>query len=483
MDIPPPPVLVRKSARHSAPHRRGAPLAVILVLLAATAALAAPGIRVPPAWQAVALAAIACAVIPMLWGRRRVGGPTEAAKAGRGRYAAQLFMHLVPVMLLSLAFPVATARIMGEAVGPVPLTTLLLASSLTVPWLSQIVCMPLFEGVWDYTAVNDMRGLARRLLASWPVSFLLAVPTTAIFAIPVMLTMGWSLRSLSCFLILAVLHVVFAQSLVYSIAAKKASAWALGWTIYAAVFVLTPAQWYLPALAGIASQTAVLVFVARHWPRPVRVSGALRSLGKGALLGSLLWCDKFIYFIRWHDDFDAGLIFAAMLPAIIAYNFYFVVDAPRIDLLVGHLRGAMEDEPLRKLRERSAALRAHIESSAGRAALLAAFLGFGSMVVLGTQNPGSAALLAAIILASWCFVLASLLCYNLAYIGRSALAHIYGAGHILLTAAAFLAPSPTIAYAGVGLIEAICLAFLVRACFHEWRTPEYSLFWKHATRW
>ena len=51
-----------------------------------------------------------------------------------------MLLVLSPVLLLTFIFPVAVARISGTQVGGVALTTLLLASSITVPWLSMAVC-------------------------------------------------------------------------------------------------------------------------------------------------------------------------------------------------------------------------------------------------------------------------------------------------------------------------------------------------------
>ncbi|HEX8627701.1 MAG TPA: hypothetical protein VF755_05970 [Catenuloplanes sp.] len=433
-------------------------------------------------WLPLALLVAACALAPALaTGPRRPPAGVPRGAAGRLR---ELLLQMAPVILLSAAFPVATQRMLTSQVGDAPLTVLLLASSLTVPWLSQIVCMPLFNGLWELTGKGDPRGLAGRVLDTWPAGFAAALPVVALFAVPMGVVMRWGAVALLCYLALATLHLTFAQALVFAIANRDGTAWAVGWAAYAATLVAAPTAWYAPPLVGIATQIGYLWHAAGRGPRPTRVAGLGAILAKGALLGSLLWCDKYLYFLRWHRDFDAGLVFAAMIPAIVAYNYYFIVHAPRVDTLVGRVRHAMEHEPLDVLRAHSDALTSHIESSAAKAAFLAALLGFGAVLYLGLRQPATAALVGAMVVASWCFVMASLLCYKLTYIGRPAVAYRCGALHLCLVAVAFaVGPTPAAVYTAISVADLALVGYLVRACLGEWRAPEYALFWRHATRW
>src|SRR5712691_723465 len=52
----------------------------------------------------------------------------------------RLMSQLSPVIFLSLAYPLAAERLSTIDVGGLPFPRLLLATSITAPWLSQIVC-------------------------------------------------------------------------------------------------------------------------------------------------------------------------------------------------------------------------------------------------------------------------------------------------------------------------------------------------------
>jgi hypothetical protein len=58
-----------------------------------------------------------------------------------------LLAQLTPVVCLSLVYPLIGAQLAASRVGTVPVSAPLLATSLVVPWMSQIVSMPLFTAL------------------------------------------------------------------------------------------------------------------------------------------------------------------------------------------------------------------------------------------------------------------------------------------------------------------------------------------------
>ena len=101
-----------------------------------------------------------------------------------------------------------------------------------------------------------------------------------------------------------------------------------------------PTAWWLPPLLGLLPQLVVL----RHHllTRPVTVP--FRPLAgdvvRGLLLGAVLWGDKLVYFLADPDGFAVQTVFLALLPAVLAYNFYFIRVAPGFDSSVAALRHA-----------------------------------------------------------------------------------------------------------------------------------------------
>ena len=438
--------------------------------------------RVAPVCLALcASAATAGLIEAVLTVRRSLLAVLRRAPAALGRLAAQLS----PVIFLSAAYPLAAGRLQAVRVGGLPFHDLLLVTSITAPWLSQIVCMPLFS-VLSSSPEEGGNALRRaQALQAWPACFGAAVPVVALMVIPVWLTERWSVSEALVFATLCLLNAAFAQSMVYSIVSRHAALWVLGWGVYAAALFTVPWLWFLPPIAGLLVQALYLGWQTRTLPlRPLRPRGLPVSLGQGALIGCILWSDKYLYFLRFPHRYDAALLFGAMLPAIVAYNFYFALLAPRTDGLVDSVRRAMADAPVATLRRECTALSEHIRGSAGRASFVCALLSAGAVAYLCRDDPGRAWPAGCEMLACWCFVMGTLACYKLAYLGRGRLAYGYGALHLAITAAAFgLGRSGPDVYLALAGAEVVLVTLMLRSCLRGWDRPEFMLFWRHAIKW
>jgi hypothetical protein len=285
--------------------------------------------------------------------------------------------------------------------------------------------------------------------------------------------------------ILCLLNAAFAQSLVYSVISRHGILWLAGWAAYALAVVAMPRFWYLPPVAGLAVQTAYLIARIRlcrvQLLKPARIAS---DLARGTMLGCLLWSDKYLYFLRFPHTFNAGALFGAMVPAIVAYNFYFALLAPRTDGMVESVRRAMAAGPLSRLRQECTALSGHIRSSASQASMLCALLSLTAVSVVTVVSPSYRLAGGSEMLASWCFVMGSLACYKLAYLGQARLAYGYGALHLVLAAVAFaVSTSGSVAYLMLAAVEVLLVASVLRVCLRDWDQPEFMLFWRHATRW
>ncbi|MGO9504490.1 MAG: hypothetical protein ACLPUO_23635 [Streptosporangiaceae bacterium] len=419
--------------------------------------------------------------------RRTLGGQGgEGGLVSRiASVSALLLTQLSPVILLSITYPFAASRLAGIQLGGLPFPRLLLATSLTAPWLSQIVCMPLFAALSPHVAAGRKAHLTARALEAWPLVFAASVPVVVLLAVPVWLRERWSLPAMLVYMTLCLLNAGFAQSLVYSIIKRNGKLWALGWLVYAAALFAVPRLWFLPPLAGMLLQTLYLAWHSRILSlRPVRPERIVAGLGKGMLLGCVLWSDKYFYFLRFPGNFDPALVFGAMLPAIVAYNYYFALLAPRTDGLVDSVRKAMTGAPLTSLREECDTLSEHIRSSTFQAGLVCALLSIAALAGLRVADPAATRAAAAEMLACWCFVMGTLACYKLAYLGQDRLAYGYGALHLALACAIFAAgPSGPAVYLTLAAAEILMVALILRTCLRGWARPEFMLFWRHAIQW
>ncbi len=462
--------------------------AASVAFLAVTVAVALGGHDPLGAVVVLVAGATAGAVKTVLRLRSRAHDTLRARRPGRRRFrpAVELIAYLSPVLLLSAAYPIATRRLAGDTVGGVQLTTLLLAASVTVPWLTQSVCLPLYRAVAPQMAAGDTGAIRGRLCEVWPSTFLRCLPVVAAFTLAIELSTGWSLRSIGVYVGLCVLYVAFSQSLVLSILDRRRALWAAGWAAFAACLLAAPALWFLPPVAGVTTQLLPLRHHLARMVRPVSLERAdvAADLLRGLLLGAVLWADKLLLFVRSGPHFAVTTVFVALLPAILVYNYYFVRLAPRFDAMVLALRSSMESEPYGELAARSQELSSYVERSLGLAACAGAALVLAITAASELADYRSVPLVAAVAIASWMFMMVTLSCYKLDYIGRTRLAQGYGAVHLAICLVAFsvLAVGPGL-YAFLAVAEGALLLGALRSATEHWQSSEYNLFWRHATAW
>ncbi|MGY1769965.1 hypothetical protein [Blastococcus sp. SYSU D00813] len=398
----------------------------------------------------------------------------------------QIALHLSPVLLLTTIFPLVSPEITATRVGGVSLTSIVLASSMTVPWLSQSVCMPLYRGIGEHLHAGDRDALLASFCRVWPLVAVRALSIVAVFAIPVQLVMDWSFTALGAYLCLTILHLFFVQLLVISNTADRRPLWAAAWTAYAAILFLAPTWWFLPPVAG---SLVLLVALRRHLrqfanPLHLDVRDVASDLLRGLLLGAVLWADKLLFFLTAGQDFDVSTVFLALLPAVLAYNMYFVVLAPRFDDDVRTMRAAMESEPLHRLGAHSSRLATTVAWTVARTGLAGAVIGFALTALVAAWQPDIAWLTASVSVASWGFMMTTVVSYKLDYIGQRLPAQVYGALHLAACVLAFtLLPAGAPVYLALAAFEAVLLVVALRTCLRHWRVPEYTLFWRHATSW
>jgi hypothetical protein len=463
-------------------------VATSVMLLATTAVLAAlrPTLTAPDIAIVSMLATLCAAVGYVGWLRRAARAQRRGLALIPVRPAIEMALYLSPVILLTLAFPFATQRIADTHVGGAPLVSLLLASSVTVPWLSQPVCLPLYRAIGPLIPDGNIDVIQRRFLQVWPTTFLQSLPAVAVFAVPVQLVMGWSWQAFGAFLGLCVLHVAFVQSLIAANVDRRRLRWALAWACYATALIAIPAAWYLPPLVGLISQ---VVPMRRHLSQLRRTIlldkvDVAADLVRGLLLGAVLWADKLLLFLKSDGVFQVDAIFLALLPAVIAYNYYFIRLAPHIDRAVGDVRTAVEMEPTGLTARRSTVVSNVVGTSINRTAFLGALATLFVTVVAGARHPDVLGLVGVVSIASFLFMMTTLACYKLDYIGYKGQAQLFSAIHLLFCVGLFiLLPVGVTLYVWLAAAEAVLFAVALYACLREWRTAEDALFWRHATAW
>lgn len=401
------------------------------------------------------------------------------------RGGINLLLYLSPVIFLNIVFPLVSPQMATATVGGVQLTYVVLASSITVPWLAQAACVPSYRAIGGLMAERDMQKITRRFCEVWPAMFAQTLPLVAVFALPLWLATGWSLEAMVAYVLLCGAHVLFVQSLVLANVGERRGLWAVAWGAYALSLALAPTVWILPPLLAAATQIVAMgrsLSHVRAFERLGQRNFAVDVL-RGLLLGAVLWADKFVLFLVTDGTFQVVVVFMAMLPAVLAYNFYFVNLAPHVDQAVTGLHKAIEHDPLPEMASRSNVLSYIVDRSVLRTGAVGMVLTLAASLLLGGLQPENALLAVVVSVASWTFMMLTLLSYELDYIGEKITAQVLGAAHLVAAGLAFVVLGTTGAYA---LLLVIDLALVVAAWAlykRHWAQPEYTLFWRHATSW
>jgi len=148
------------------------------------------------------------------------------------------------------------------------------------------------------------------------------------------------------------------------------------------------------------------------------------------------------------------------------------------------MRAAMENEPVHRLHHHSTGLARTVTWTISRTALAGAVIGFVLTSLVAASRPEVAGLTAAVSVASWAFMMTTVVSYKLDYIGQRGLAQLFGVLHLAACVVAFtvMTPGATL-YLVLAGVELVLLALALRSCMQHWGTPEYTLFWRHATSW
>jgi hypothetical protein len=367
-----------------------------------------------------------------------------------------------------------------------------LASSVTVPWLAQAACLPIYRVLGDLMAERNKEAVTRRFCQYWPSIFAQSLPLIAVFAAPLWLVTGWSGTAVGTYAVLCVLHLLFVQSLVLANVANRRGLWAVAWSGYAAALFLAPTVWWLPPLVGTATQVLAMGAGLRHMGIAKRLSMQVFSadLLRGLLMGAVLWADKFVLFLVTGGNFHVVTVFAAMLPAVIAYNFYFVHLAPNVDQALHGLHQDIAKAPLSSLRSSSRHLVRVVDRSVVLTGAIAALLTLTVSLLIFGANPQEAFLAVTAAAASWSFMMLTLLNYELDFIGEKSTPQVLGGIHLVACVLAFAAAGLPGSFAGeawsylfLGAVDLVLIGIGWTLYKHHWSQPEYTLFWRHATSW
>jgi len=178
-----------------------------------------------------------------------VGGPRDRSARARVASLWSMLQAMSPAILLGACYPIVGPQLGSHDVGGIPLSSLVVGVSVAVPWLSQVAGTPVYRLIGDAPYRGD--GAARRFVRVWPALFALVLPPVLVVTALVALTTGWSATAMGAYIALALMNMLFVQSLVVADMGGSRGRWTLGWVAYAIALLIAPTIWILPPLAGV----------------------------------------------------------------------------------------------------------------------------------------------------------------------------------------------------------------------------------------
>ena len=384
---------------------------------------------------------------------------------------------------------------------PLARHTVILAASITVPWLSQAACLPLYRAIqMEHKKIADAReGLrihaetlehqlkraeARAVRArmsepqfqditdltaftrNWLYLFFMTMPLVLLFAIPVALVLHWSPTAFGAFFVLGVLNIAFAQLLVIPNLAKNRIIWFIAWLGYTLALYCYPVIWFLPPLVGslilLVSLGKDLVHLL-HFARIPLKDIALDAL-RGFFTGSIIWADKYMLFLVTGGEINVVAIYLSLIPCVIAYNYFFVVEADRVNASIQHLWTIFDRLPYKGVQAESSK------------AIVTGILMF---IFLPQSYP----LALSGLVVAFLFVAVALLIYQIEYMTMYVTVQLLSAAHLVLLFISFMILPNETGYLPIIVGETVLAFACYRVYRQAWAAPEYSLFWRRALAW
>lgn len=313
----------------------------------------------------------------------------------------------------------------------------------------------------------------------------MTMPLVLLFAVPVALVLHWSPTAFGAFFVLGVLNIAFAQLLVIPNLAKNRIIWFIAWLGYTLALYFFPVIWFLPPLVGslilLVSLGKDLVHLLHFARIPIK-DIALDAL-RGFFTGSIIWADKYMLFLVTGGEINVVAIYLSLIPCVIAYNYFFVVEADRVNASIQHLWTIFDRLPYKGVQEESSkALRT--SNHAIRNSLM---IYIASAIVTGILMyiflPQSYPLALSGLVVAFLFVAVALLIYQIEYMTMYVTVQLLSAAHLVLLFISFMILPNETGYLPIIAGEAVLAFACYRVYRQAWAAPEYSLFWRRALAW
>lgn len=401
------------------------------------------------------------------------------------RVVALVTVQVFPLVVLAIVYPSIAVELHRATIGGVTVATLMVTAAVLGPLLAQTVSAPIYRGI-DGVDRRDRGAVSRAALRHLPAALLIGVPVAAAVAVAVAHAVAWPTVAVLAFVLVVELHVLLASLLVAAYATGSQMSLLVAWSVYAVALRTFPTVVWLPAAAAAASQLPILVLRAARAARSDRTGGPsfvalLGAVVRGVADAVPLWSIPVAIFAAAPGRFDAGPVFAGMLPAIIAYHVYFQTTAEPMWRRIDRIRRDMGVRTYAEIEGGLRELRFRSRIGVSRVVALELLLAVLTVLVMGAVQWNGIALFLGVLTVSSLAVVVLAQVYTLSMLHDSppvlaAAAVIAGAIVVALS----MQVDVTHLLAVLGTLFVVLAGALAVLNDRAWRMPEHALFWKSA---
>ncbi len=176
-------------------------------------------------------------------------------------------------------------------------------------------------------------------------------------------------------------------------------------------------------------------------------------------------------------------VYMGLIPAVIAYNYFFAAEATKVDRAVARLRESIHFKGYQQVQRYSGKVETRVVDSTRRTLIIAGVSSAIVAVLLFFLAHESFGLALSVIVSSWLFLAVTIYSYQVDYLGSHTVPQIIGLAHLLLCIVAFALIPHTGGYFIIMLGELALVLVSYRAFRSAWKSPAYDLFWRHAMAW
>jgi hypothetical protein len=249
------------------------------------------------------------------------------------RSALFYIFQLIPLLAISFIINSHQNFFSQYNVGNKTLFDLLLIVAITVPWVAQACCLPLYILLGEEIYSNGMNNAKSRILQLMLKQMYIPLILLSIVTSIVAIKISADVVFLTNFFLLNLVQIFFSQSMVLPQSIKRYDIWFLAWVVYCGAMYLSPHYWLLPSLLA-----SCLVFILCPGSMRSNLSSTSQTQTKyftwvsaGLVMGFTLWLDKFILFTSGQVAKSEMLIFISLIPSVLILNYFYIFRLPILE--------------------------------------------------------------------------------------------------------------------------------------------------------